>query len=194
MASRSLTSKITVSPIARTAYVRFASTESSAQKLAKGVDQAKASVSAEKLSDATHKVAQQVKELDLGARAQAFARALQNAYKSTVNALPKGIVAPVAKVGGVFQPLVYWSQVTFHIGKQVACRQQFVFPKSQDFIAAQSEFFNLLSKLSSKNISSVKDLPLSCFKKGALITFELASFFIVGEQIGRRSLIGYKNH
>ncbi|KAJ1912239.1 hypothetical protein H4219_005675 [Mycoemilia scoparia] len=196
MASRILTTKAFIAPTARLT-IRQASSEASAQKIGKTIsdaaNQVKSSVNTEKLNETAQKVGQQVKDLDLPGKAQSVLRTLCNIYNATINALPKGALTPFTKIGGAIQPITYWSQVAFHVAKQTAYRQNIAFPTKADFNTAQTELFKLLNTLAASN--AFKQAPTQeQVKKGALLTFELVSFFIVGEQIGRRNLVGYKNH
>ncbi|KAJ2670278.1 hypothetical protein GGH99_006268 [Coemansia sp. RSA 1285] len=111
-------------------------------------------------------------------KSQGLTKTLCNLYKAVTSAL---------------EPLIYYSEVAFHLGKQVIVRQNFTLPKKADFVAAETQLFKVLEFVKIKNVKSLKDVPLDQWKRGAIKTFELSSLFVIGEIVGRGNLIGYKH-
>ncbi|KAJ2452425.1 hypothetical protein EV183_002940 [Coemansia sp. RSA 2336] len=156
-------------PVTR-AYIRYATTESSSQKATQA------------LSNATNAV-----------KSQGLTNALCNLYKTVTSPLPAKVKAPLNKAVGIFEPVLYFTEVAFHLGKQVVVRQNFKLPTKADFAAAETELFKALEFFNLKNIKNVKDIPADKWKRGALKTFELSTLFVLGEIVGRGNLVGYKH-
>ncbi|KAJ1733628.1 hypothetical protein GGI11_007169 [Coemansia sp. RSA 2049] len=156
-------------PVTR-AYIRYASTESVSQKAGQAVTNAASTV-----------------------KSQGLTKTLCNLYKAVTNPLPAAIKTPLNKTIGALEPLIYYSEVAFHLGKQVIVRQNFTLPKKADFVAAETQLFKVLEFVKIKNVKSLKDIPLDQWKRGAIKTFELSSLFVIGEIVGRGNLIGYKH-
>ncbi|KAJ2543217.1 hypothetical protein EV175_005995 [Coemansia sp. RSA 1933] len=150
------------------AYIRYASTDSAPQKAGQAV------------SDAANTV-----------KSQGLTKTLCNLYKAATGPLPASIKSPLNKTIGMLEPLIYYSEVAFHLGKQVAVRQSFTLPKKADFVSAETQLFKVLEFVKIKNIKSLRDIPLDQWKRGAIKTFELSSLFVIGEIVGRGHLIGY---
>ncbi|KAJ2614788.1 hypothetical protein H4S08_001548 [Coemansia sp. RSA 1365] len=159
----------TTTPVTR-AYIRYASTESISQK------------SSQAVSNATSTV-----------KSQGLTKTLCNIYKTVTGPLPASVKGPLNKTVGIFEPVLYYSEVAFHLGKQVIVRQNFSLPTKLDFAAAETQFFKVLEYAKVKNVKSIKDIPLEQWKRGAIKTFELSALFTIGEIIGRGNLIGYKD-
>ncbi|KAJ1861885.1 hypothetical protein LPJ73_000911 [Coemansia sp. RSA 2703] len=156
-------------PVTR-AYIRYASTESATQKAGQAV------------SSATNAV-----------KSQGLTKALCNLYKTVTSPLPASVKGPLNKTVGIFEPILYYSEVAYHLGKQVVVRQNFTLPGKADFAAAETQLFKVLEFVKVKNIKSIKDIPVEQWKNGAIKTFELSALFVVGEIVGRQNLIGYKD-
>ncbi|KAJ1788122.1 hypothetical protein LPJ59_005590 [Coemansia sp. RSA 2399] len=155
------------SPVTR-AYIRYASTDSASQKAGQAVSNAANTV-----------------------KSQGLTKVLCNLYKATTSLLPASIKTPLNKTVSSLEPLIYYSEVAFHIGKQVVVRQNFTLPKKADFVAAETQLFKVLEFVKIKNIKSLRDIPIDQWKRGAVKTFELSSLFVIGEIVGRGHLIGY---
>ncbi|KAJ2354849.1 hypothetical protein GGF43_003026 [Coemansia sp. RSA 2618] len=156
-------------PVTR-AYIRYASTESATQKASEAV------------SSATNAV-----------KSQGLTKSLCNMYNAVTGPLPAKVKAPLNKAVGIFEPILYYSEVAYHLGKQVAVRQNFTLPTKVDFAAAETQLFKVLEYVKVKNVKSITDIPLDKWKSGAIKTFELSALFVVGEMVGRGNVIGYKD-
>ncbi|KAJ1964627.1 hypothetical protein GGI12_001295 [Dipsacomyces acuminosporus] len=156
-------------PAAR-AYIRYASTESAAQKATQAASNATTAI-----------------------RSQGLTKSLCNLYKSITSPLPASVKGPLNKTVGVLEPVIYYSEVAYHLGKQVVVRQNFTLPGKADFAAAETQFFKVLDYVKIKNIKSIKDIPVEQWKNGAIKTFELSTLFVIGEIVGRGNFIGYKD-
>ncbi|KAJ2740819.1 hypothetical protein GGI20_005598 [Coemansia sp. BCRC 34301] len=160
------------------AYIRYASTESGAQKAGQqAIDSA---------TTALNKMASTI-------RSQGVTKTLCNLYQKATGPIPASIKGPLSKAAGIFEPILYYSEVVYHLGKQVATRQNFTLPNKADFMAAESQLFKVLDFVKIRNVKAIKDIPLETWKSGAIKTFELSTLFVIGEIVGRGNLIGYKD-
>lgn len=148
------------------AYLRYSSTEATAQRVNQAVNSVKS---------------------------QGLTKTLCNLYQTVSRPLPASIKTPVSKVVGSLEPLVYYSEVLYHLGKQVVVRQSFKLPTKVDFSQAEAQFFKALEETKMGNLKKLKEIPAEKWKQGALKTFELSALFVVGEIVGRGNLIGYKD-
>ncbi|KAJ2489231.1 hypothetical protein IWW37_004157 [Coemansia sp. RSA 2050] len=160
-------------PVTR-AYIRYASTESSGQQ-------------------AINKATTAFKDLTSTVRSQGVTKSLCNLYQKVTGPIPASIKSPLNKAAGVLEPALYYSEVVYHLGRQVAKRQNFTLPNKADFMAAETQLFKVLDFIKTQNIKSIKDIPMATWKNGAIKTFELSALFVIGETIGRGNLIGYKD-
>ncbi|KAJ2541498.1 hypothetical protein GGF49_003614 [Coemansia sp. RSA 1853] len=152
-------------PVTR-AYIRYATTESATQKASQAVSNATSAV-----------------------QSQGLTKALCSLYKTVTSPLPAKIQAPLNKAVGILEPILYYSEVVYHLGKQVVVRQNFTLPGKADFLAVETQLFKVLEYVKIKDVKSLKDIPLDKWKSGALKTFELSSIFVIGEMIGRGNVI-----
>lgn len=91
-----------------------------------------------------------------------------------------------ARMGTALQkPVVYNLKVAGEIAKQVYTKEGMSFPTGEQFNQAQQTVKNYL------NVNAWKGLTVRDFAKGGVVFAEIYTFFLVGEIIGRRSLIGY---
>lgn len=82
---------------------------------------------------------------------------------------------------------MYDAKVAGEIAKQVYTKERMNFPSGQQFSEAQQYVQkDLMNALTWKNITK-RDVA-----KGAVVAAELYTFFLIGEIVGRRHLIGYK--
>ncbi|KAJ2909401.1 hypothetical protein GGI21_001921 [Coemansia aciculifera] len=160
------------------AYIRYASTESGSQKTGQqAVDAATTAFN----------------NMTSTLRSQGVTKTLCNLYQKATGPIPASIKGPLNKAVGIFEPVLYYSEVVYHLGKQVAARQSFTLPKKADFMAAELQLFKVLDSFKIKSFQSLKDIPLATWKNGAIKTFELSTLFVIGEIVGRGNLIGYKD-
>ncbi|KAF7730975.1 hypothetical protein EC973_001021 [Apophysomyces ossiformis] len=84
------------------------------------------------------------------------------------------------------KPLVYKAKVAGEIAKQVYVKEGMAFPTAEQFAQAQQSI---------KQNASLSALKLNfswrCVAQGGVVAAELYTFFLIGEIIGRRNLIGY---
>ncbi|KAI9281926.1 mitochondrial ATP synthase g subunit-domain-containing protein [Sporodiniella umbellata] len=83
------------------------------------------------------------------------------------------------------KPVVYNTKVAVEIAKQVYKKEGMAFPTGAHFTEAQQSFQNALK------IKNLKNLTFSDAAKGGIIFAEIYTFFLIGEIVGRRNLIGY---
>ncbi|KAJ1958708.1 hypothetical protein EC988_000143 [Linderina pennispora] len=151
-------------PVAR-AYIRYASTESAAQKASTSTS-------------------------------QGLTKTLCGLYKTATGPLPASVKGPLNKTVGILEPVLYYSEVAFHVFKQTFHRQSFSLPTKADFAVVETQLFKALEfvKIQNlKNVKSLKDVSAEKWKSGAIKAFELSSLFVIGEVVGRGNLIGYKD-
>ncbi|KAI9303159.1 mitochondrial ATP synthase g subunit-domain-containing protein [Cunninghamella echinulata] len=91
----------------------------------------------------------------------------------------------VNKVIAFQKPIVYNAKVAGEIAKQVYTKEGMSFPTGTQFAEAQNVVKNNL------NIQAVKKWTWSDVAKGGVVAAELYTFFLIGEIVGRRNLIGY---
>ncbi|KAJ2785221.1 hypothetical protein H4R18_000672 [Coemansia javaensis] len=160
-------------PAAR-AYIRYASTESAAQKATQAATQAATSAAS-------------------AVQSQGLTKTLCNLYKAATGPLPATVKAPLNKAAGFLEPVLYYSEVAFHMCKQVVVRQNFTLPTKADFAASETQLFKVLDMVKIRNIKSLKDVSLAQWTSGAVKAFELSALFVVAEMVGRGSIVGYKD-
>ncbi|KAJ2686600.1 hypothetical protein H4R19_006698 [Coemansia spiralis] len=124
---------------------------------------------------------------------QGLTQTLCGLYKAATGPLPAAVKAPLNKAVGFLEPVVYYSEVVYHLGKQVVVRQNFSLPGKVDFAAAETQLFKVLEYVKVRNFKSIKDIPLEQWKSGAIKTFELSALFAIGEIVGRGNIVGYKD-
>jgi F-type H+-transporting ATPase subunit g len=83
------------------------------------------------------------------------------------------------------KPVVYNAKVTAEIAKQVYTKEGMAFPTGAQFSQAQQTLQETLK------IKNLKSLKFSDVAKGGVIFAEIYTFFLIGEIVGRRNLIGY---
>ncbi|KAJ2842348.1 hypothetical protein GGI22_007582, partial [Coemansia erecta] len=132
---------------------------------------------------ASQKAGQAVSNATSIVKSQGLTKTMCNLYKTATSLLPASIKTPLNKTVGMLEPLIYYTEVAFHLGKQVVVRQNFTLPKKADFVAAETQLFKVLEFVKIRNIKSLKDIPIDQWKRGAVKTFELSSLFVIGEII-----------
>ncbi|OMJ17298.1 hypothetical protein AYI70_g6062 [Smittium culicis] len=114
--------------------------------------------------------------------------------KLGVNLLPAGITKPLCKLVNMFSGVTYQLSVFGNVFKQVAKYQNYKLPTKMDFTVAQTELFALLNKVNFKNLAATfKNPDVKSLKSYGLLTAELGALFFIGEQVGRRKIIGYEH-
>jgi F-type H+-transporting ATPase subunit g len=83
------------------------------------------------------------------------------------------------------KPIVYNAKVAGEIAKQVYVKEGMAFPNGAQFAQAQQ------SVQSALKIKNLKSLTFSDVAKGSVLFAEVYTFFLIGEIVGRRNLIGY---
>ncbi|ORX72300.1 hypothetical protein DL89DRAFT_255948 [Linderina pennispora] len=122
--------------------------------------------------------------------------AAQKASTSTSQGLTKTLCGLYKTATGILEPVLYYSEVAFHVFKQTFYRQSFSLPTKADFAVVETQLFKALEfvKIQNlKNVKSLKDVSTEKWKSGAIKAFELSSLFVIGEAVGRGNLIGYKD-
>ncbi|RUP50160.1 mitochondrial ATP synthase g subunit-domain-containing protein [Jimgerdemannia flammicorona] len=90
----------------------------------------------------------------------------------------------VNSLAAIQRPVVYNAKVAAEIAKQVYVKEGLAFPTAKQFAETRHAVENV-------NIKSFKSLQLKDLAKGSVVAAEALTFFLIGEVVGRRSLIGY---
>jgi F-type H+-transporting ATPase subunit g len=83
---------------------------------------------------------------------------------------------------------VYNSKVAAELMKQVYVREQMQLPKIEQWPEAKKQWQELLHIYSS---GAYREWTLKELLQRSLVAAEIMGFFVIGEMIGRRSIIGY---
>lgn len=83
------------------------------------------------------------------------------------------------------KPIIYNTKVAVEVAKQVYVKEGMAFPTGAQFSQAQQQLQNTLK------ISNLKNLSFGDVAKGGVVLAEIYTFFLIGEIVGRRNLIGY---
>lgn len=86
-------------------------------------------------------------------------------------------------------PILYNAKVAGQIAKQVYIREGMAPPSGSQFEAAKESVLKF-SK-AARSPSTWKNLSKEQYLKAGLVTAEVYTFFMIGEIIGRRNLVGY---
>ncbi|CDS13945.1 hypothetical protein LRAMOSA06118 [Lichtheimia ramosa] len=91
----------------------------------------------------------------------------------------------LSKLNAIQKPVVYNAKVAAEVAKQVYVKEGMHFPSGAQFTEAQ--------QFVQKNLkpSFFKNLSAGDVVKGGVVAAELYTFFLIGEIVGRRNLIGY---
>ncbi|ORZ14498.1 mitochondrial ATP synthase g subunit-domain-containing protein [Absidia repens] len=91
----------------------------------------------------------------------------------------------VSKAIALQKPIVYDAKVVGEIAKQVYTKEGMSFPTGAQFAEAQ----NFVKK--NANVNALKSVTWNNVAKGGVVLAEIYTFFLIGEIVGRRNLIGY---
>ncbi|KAI8350856.1 mitochondrial ATP synthase g subunit-domain-containing protein [Blakeslea trispora] len=83
------------------------------------------------------------------------------------------------------KPVVYNTKVAVELAKQVYVKEGMAFPTGAQFNEANQTVQNALK------LKNLKNLTFSDVAKGSVVLAEIYTFFLIGEIVGRRNLIGY---
>ncbi|KAI8879404.1 hypothetical protein K501DRAFT_226753 [Backusella circina FSU 941] len=83
------------------------------------------------------------------------------------------------------KPIVYNTKVAIEVAKQVYVKEGMSFPSGAQFAQAQQTLRQSLK------INNLKNLGCADFAKAGVVLAEVYTFFLIGEIIGRKNLIGY---
>ncbi|KAI9271363.1 mitochondrial ATP synthase g subunit-domain-containing protein [Sporodiniella umbellata] len=83
------------------------------------------------------------------------------------------------------KPAVYNTKVAIEIAKHVYKKEGMAFPTGAQFTEAQQTLQNSL------NLKTLKNLSFADAAKAGVVFAEIYTFFLLGEIIGRKNLIGY---
>lgn len=83
------------------------------------------------------------------------------------------------------KPIFYNTKVAAEVVKQVYVKEGMAFPTGAQFTQAQQTLQNSLK------LNNLKNLTFTDVAKGGVVLAEIYTFFLIGEIVGRRNLIGY---
>ncbi|KAG2229224.1 mitochondrial ATP synthase g subunit-domain-containing protein [Thamnidium elegans] len=89
------------------------------------------------------------------------------------------------KLCALQKPFVYNTKVAVEVAKQVYVKEGMSFPTGTQFSQAQQTLQNSLK------INNLKNLTFTDVAKSGVVLAEIYTFFLIGEIVGRRNLIGY---
>ncbi|KAL7751989.1 hypothetical protein RI367_002517 [Sorochytrium milnesiophthora] len=108
-------------------------------------------------------------------------------YATTLPSSPE-VQARLARTTSKFEPLVYYGQVTREIAKQVWTKEKLAPPSTATLHEAQTVGKGLLNAL---RTGAYRKWTRSDVIKGSVLAGEAFTFFLIGEMVGRRNIIGY---
>ncbi|OLY79967.1 hypothetical protein AYI68_g5949 [Smittium mucronatum] len=108
-----------------------------------------------------------------------------------IRLLPSSITSPFCKLVNATNGLTYQLRVYGNVAKLVLKNQGYRLPTSADFHLARTEFDQLLHGLTWRNLASKSNFDMAKIKNAGLVAGELATLFVIGEQVGRGKIIGY---
>ncbi|KAF9437875.1 hypothetical protein BGZ76_010752 [Entomortierella beljakovae] len=106
---------------------------------------------------------------------------MNNATKILSNA-----TSTVSKLSG---PIVYNAKVAGQIAKKVYIREGMAPPSGTQFEAAKEATLKFAK--SARSANTWKNISKDQYLKAGLVAAEAYTFFMVGEIIGRRNIVGY---
>ncbi|PVU87988.1 hypothetical protein BB561_006090 [Smittium simulii] len=114
----------------------------------------------------------------------------RSAFNAAIKLLPSRVLQPLCKISNLSSKVWYQSQVFYNVLKLVLKNHGYKLPVKADFKAAETQLLNFynsfkVSQLSYKTLSNIN------IKSSAIVAGELASLFVIGEQVGRGKIIGY---
>ena len=149
--------------------------------------------------NATTEAAQQ-KVSEVASRGQESAKQagvkIQAAAKNAAAAGSKLVGSLTSRVGGILgnlsavqkfqEPVVYYSKVVGEVAKQVYLKEKMSPPNWETMQSSYKSLWGTVSKTSTfKSLSPVDGTRI------ALYALEVYGFFVIGEMVGRRHLVGY---
>ncbi|OZJ03785.1 hypothetical protein BZG36_03470 [Bifiguratus adelaidae] len=90
----------------------------------------------------------------------------------------------LGRLAGLSKPIVYNAKVVGELAKQVYTKEGMAFPTGQQFNEARKA-------VESINRNSFQNVTLRDVLKGTVYAAEVYTFFLIGEVVGRRNLVGY---
>ncbi|ORZ34050.1 mitochondrial ATP synthase g subunit-domain-containing protein [Catenaria anguillulae PL171] len=124
-------------------------------------------------------------------KAQSFAQAgLRRAYSVAQNVNAQQAQQAAGKIASKFEPVIYYGKVGGEIAKQVYHAEKLAPPTQAMLGEAQAVGLQLVQSVRQ---GAYKKWSQKDMIKGAVLAGEAFTFFLLGEIVGRRSLIGYSN-
>ncbi|KAF9584200.1 ATP synthase subunit g, mitochondrial [Lunasporangiospora selenospora] len=105
---------------------------------------------------------------------------------NNVNKILSSTAAAVTKLSG---PVVYNAKVAGQVAKQVYIREGMAPPTGAQFEAAKESTLKFVK--SARSASTWKNISKEQYIGAGLVAAEAYAFFLVGEIIGRRNIVGY---
>ncbi|KAG2208948.1 hypothetical protein INT47_011088 [Mucor saturninus] len=91
----------------------------------------------------------------------------------------------LGKLCALQKPVVFNAKVAAEVAKQVYVKEGMAFPTGAQFAEAQKTLQQSLK------LNQLKNLTFTDVAKGGVVLAEIYTFFLIGEIVGRRNLIGY---
>ncbi|KAG0197612.1 hypothetical protein BGX28_008878 [Mortierella sp. GBA30] len=106
-----------------------------------------------------------------------------------MNAATKAISTSAATASKLSGPILYNAKVAGQIAKQVYVREGMAPPSAAQIETAKDRALKFI--WDARSINTWKNISKDQYMKAGLVAVEAYAFFMVGEIVGRRSLVGY---
>ncbi|CCG81538.1 putative Mitochondrial F1F0-ATP synthase g subunit [Taphrina deformans PYCC 5710] len=132
----------------------------------------------------------QEKASEVASKAQDQARAAASKASAAVSGITSRASSLAGGVFGLQEPIVYWSKVTGQLAKQVYQAEKMSPPSMAQIETTYKSLFKSIS--TGQLMSSAKNMSTKDAVKLGVDGLVIYGFFVVGEMVGRRHLVGYE--
>ncbi|KAJ1928652.1 ATP synthase subunit G atp20 [Tieghemiomyces parasiticus] len=136
-------------------------------------------------STAARQLTRNVNTQELLDKSKVYANKAGVLMSNQASSLAKSAQGLSPKIGGFVDCTTYWAKVTKELAKQVYTKEQLAPPSLAEYQPARKELLKLFKTENLKNITRQDAV------KATVVAIEVAGFFMIGEIIGRRNLVGY---
>ncbi|KAJ1980664.1 hypothetical protein H4R35_001033 [Dimargaris xerosporica] len=136
-------------------------------------------------STSTRQLARNINTQELLDKSKVFATKTAQIASAQLGNLSRSAQSFSPKIGATIDCTMYWGRVAKEMAKQVYVKEQLAPPTTAEYYQARKQLLDMFKR------ENVMKLTAKDVAKGALIGIEVGGFFLVGEIIGRRNLVGY---
>ncbi|BFZ54934.1 hypothetical protein PYCC9005_001971 [Savitreella phatthalungensis] len=129
------------------------------------------------------------KASELSTKAQEQAKAAANKASSALSGAASTASNQLGRLGGLQEPIVYWSKVVGQLAKQVYMKEGMSPPSGSQVEQVYKQLFNAAK--SGNFVEQARNVKTSSLLKLAADGIVIYGFYTVGEMIGRRHVVGY---